>query len=86
MDEKTQLLICLASAVAANCVPCFDHYYGKAQASGLSNAEVEQAVALANQLKQGGAMVMTDGVREIMRQERRPQPCCSDPQGGCCCD
>lgn len=85
MDQKTQLLICLASAVAANCVPCFDHYYGKALALGLAEDEVEQTVALANQLKQGGAIVMTDGVREIMRQERKPQPCCTDPQGGRCC-
>jgi alkylhydroperoxidase/carboxymuconolactone decarboxylase family protein YurZ len=86
MDDRTQLLICLASAVAANCVPCFDHYYGKAQAEGMPDAEVESAVALANQVKQGGAMVMTDGVKEIMNQQREPQACCQDPAQGCCCD
>lgn len=86
MDDRTQLLICLASAVASNCVPCFGHYYGKAKAAGMSEAEMEEAVALANQVKQGSAIVMTDGVRDIMKKERQPQACCPDSARGCCCD
>lgn len=86
MDDRTQLLICLASAAASNCVPCFGHYYGKAQAAGISDAEVEKAVAVANQVKQGSAMVMTDGVRDIMKHQNEPQACCPDPDRGCCCD
>jgi len=30
MDEKSKLLICLGAATAANCIPCFEHYFGKA--------------------------------------------------------
>ena len=30
MDVNTRVLIGLGAAVAANCAPCFDHYYAKA--------------------------------------------------------
>lgn len=85
MDDKTQLLICLASAVAANCVPCFDHYYCKAQETGLSDGEVKQAVALGGKVKQGGAMAMTNGVREIMGGQGKSETCCPDSAPAACC-
>jgi hypothetical protein len=36
MDERTRILICLGSATAANCIPCFEHYYGKAEVAKLT--------------------------------------------------
>jgi len=35
MDEKTKLLVSLGAAVAANCVPCFEHFLTKTQSCGL---------------------------------------------------
>ncbi len=37
MEEKTKILICLGAATAANCIPCFEFYYGKAQEAGISD-------------------------------------------------
>ena len=51
MDEKSKLLICLGAATAANCIPCFEHYFGKAKAGGLKNEEIQEAVDLASQVK-----------------------------------
>jgi alkylhydroperoxidase/carboxymuconolactone decarboxylase family protein YurZ len=47
MEEKTQLLVCLGAATAANCIPCFDYYYQKAQACGLAPEDIQAAVECA---------------------------------------
>ena len=51
MDEKTELLICLGAATAANCVPCFDYYFKKASAAGITAEEVRKGVELACKIK-----------------------------------
>lgn len=86
MDDKTQLLVCLAAAVAANCDPCFAHYYDKALAAGMPEEEVKQAVALGSQIKQGSAIAMSNSVKEIMGEEGSQETGCRDSKkGGCCC-
>ena len=52
MDEKTKLLVCLTAATAANCIPCFDFYYQKAQACGLAAANVQEAVECAYKIRE----------------------------------
>lgn len=86
MDDKTQLLVCLAAAVAANCAPCFAHYYDKALAAGMSEDEVKEAVALGSQIKQGSAIAMSNSVKELMGEENQQQAGCQDStKGNCCC-
>lgn len=38
MDKRTRVLICIGAATAANCEPCFEHFYGNAQELGLDQA------------------------------------------------
>lgn len=65
MDDKTELLICLSAATAANCVPCFEYYYAKAGAAGIDAKEVMKAVELANKVKTGASIFMRKSIREI---------------------
>ena len=51
MDLKTELLICLGAATAANCVPCFDYYFKKASVAGITSEEVKKTVELACKVK-----------------------------------
>lgn len=85
MDEKTELLICLGAATAANCVPCFQYYFKKASAAGVEGAQVLKAVELATKVKAGSDIFMRKSVRGIMacNGEFDPQeagaggrPCC----------
>jgi hypothetical protein len=86
MDERTELLICLDAATAANCVPCFDYYFKKASAAGVAPDEVQKAVGLANKVKTGASLLMRQSVMKITSQDWG-----SDPQAGsitdhpCCC-
>jgi len=85
MDEKTDLLICLGAATAANCVPCFDYYFKKASASGITAEEVRTAVELACKVKTGAAIIMKNSIRDITGgdgeseqagDEKTAHPCC----------
>ena len=50
LDAKTQLLVALASAVAAKCQPCFAGLYSKLNDVEATDQEVRAAVAIASQV------------------------------------
>jgi alkylhydroperoxidase/carboxymuconolactone decarboxylase family protein YurZ len=85
MDEKTELLICLGAATAANCVPCFDYYFKKASAAGIPFEEVRIAVELACKVKTGAGIIMKNSIRDTTGQDweseqagdgKTAHPCC----------
>jgi hypothetical protein len=75
MDEKTSVLICLAAATAANCVPCFEYYLKKARDLGLTSGDVLETAELASKVKNGAHLVMRLGIRDFLGQEASPNPC-----------
>ena len=68
MDERTKILVCVGAAVAANCVPCFRHYHGKATAAGIDLADVQEAVMLASQVKTGAHAALMGAIESAMGQ------------------
>ncbi len=65
MDEKTELLISLGAATAANCVPCFEYYFKKASAVGLTSEEIEKTVEIGNKVKTGASIAMRRSIRDL---------------------
>ncbi len=85
MDERTKVLICLGAATAANCVPCFEHYFGMTDSLGLTTEEIEEAVDLASQVKKGAHIAMRTGISKIMGREHQYEgPCSTQPRSSCC--
>jgi alkylhydroperoxidase/carboxymuconolactone decarboxylase family protein YurZ len=77
MDDRTRILVCLGSAVAANCVSCFRHYHAKAHAAGLDAADVREAVEMGAQVKHGAHAVLMGAVEAATgRGESEPPSCC----------
>lgn len=66
MDEKTKLLVSLGASAAANCMPCFNYYYQQAEKFGLGEADIVQAVEIANKIKNSLNMLMGNHVRKTM--------------------
>ncbi len=85
MDEKTKVLICLGSATAANCIPCFEHYFGKAKAVGLTSEEIQEAVDLASQVKKGAHMAIKNCVNGLMGEEKEYALSCDKQANKSCC-
>ncbi len=82
MDEKTRLLLSLASAVAANCVPCFEHFLGKTEAAGLTPEEIREATEIADQVKNGARITIMNSIRGIIGGGT--SPCTSKSDRSCC--
>jgi hypothetical protein len=78
MDKYMEICISLGAATAANCVPCFEHYYSKAEDLGITPADVEKAVEIAVKVRGGAHMVMKDAIRNILNTDK--------PRGGTCCN
>jgi alkylhydroperoxidase/carboxymuconolactone decarboxylase family protein YurZ len=85
VDEKTKLLICVGAATAANCIPCFDYYYGKVESMGLSREEVLEAVEIAGQVKRGAHMALKNRISERMGRKKEFNLPCSSEAGNACC-
>jgi hypothetical protein len=66
MEEKTKLLVSLGAAVAANCVPCFEHFLGKSEAAGLTSEEIQEAAEIADQVKNGARITIMKSIRGII--------------------
>jgi alkylhydroperoxidase/carboxymuconolactone decarboxylase family protein YurZ len=85
MDEKTSVLICLGAATAANCVPCFEHYFKKANGAGVTSQDILETVDLATKVKNGAHLVMRSGIKKCMGNEKATDPCVCSPVKGTCC-
>jgi len=85
MEEKTKILICLGAATAANCIPCFEHYFGKAKSAGLTSEEIQEAADLASQVKKGAHMAIKNCINGLMGQKREYDlPCDRKANSSCC--
>jgi len=60
-DTRLTELIALGAAVAANCVGCLEHHVGKAQEIGLPAEEVEAALEVGRNVRQGAAGALAWG-------------------------
>ena len=86
MDERTTILICLGAATAANCIPCFEHYFKKAEALKLTAGEIQEAVDLASKVKSGAQIAMRGSIGEIMGPKTQETSSCCEKLDGSCCD
>ena len=85
MDEKTRILVCIGASTAANCTPCFEYYFGKAEAAGLETDEIQEAVDLASQVKKGAHMSFRNSIRKKMGGENEYSlPCDRQTDRSCC--
>ena len=66
MDEKTKVMISLGAATAANCIPCFEHYFGKAEAAGLTADEIQRAAEIGEQINKGAQMAIRKTVNTMV--------------------
>jgi alkylhydroperoxidase/carboxymuconolactone decarboxylase family protein YurZ len=69
MDERTRLLVSLGAAVAANCVPCFEHFLGKTEGAGLTSEEIQEAVEVADQIKNGARINVMSSIRAMIGEK-----------------
>jgi hypothetical protein len=73
------------AATAANCIPCFEHYFGKAKAVGLTSEEFGETVDLASQVKKGAHLAIRNRISDRMGGEKMfDLPCDRQTNQSCC--
>jgi alkylhydroperoxidase/carboxymuconolactone decarboxylase family protein YurZ len=85
MDEKTRILVSLGAATAVNCIPCFDHYFEKAEAAGLPSEEISEVTDIADRVKRGAHIATKKAVGDRIAQNAcSAVDCCGTSDRSCC--
>ena len=86
LEEKTENLIAIGAAMAANCIPCFEHLYENAITSGIPLADIRRASDIAAQVKNGAHTALTNSVNELIgSKETNDLPCSQTSNKSCRC-
>ena len=85
-EDKTENLIAIGAAIAANCIPCFEHLYEKAINCGMTPAEIKRVSDIAGLVKKGAHIALTNSVNELIGVEGNQElPCEQTANKPCCC-
>lgn len=73
-------LASLGAAIACNCVPCIEFHIPAARKAGLTDAQILEAIAKADSIKQVPARKILETARALLNAGSEA---CSDPACGC---
>ena len=74
MNEHTEIFIALGAATAANCGPCFEHYFSRAEKLGIGKGDIQKTVDIAVKVRGGAHMVMKGAIQKAMKHNGTPGP------------
>ena len=84
--EKSDVLIAIGAATAANCIPCFEHLYEKAVTFGIPADEIKRAAQIAGLIKNGAHTAISSSIDELLgSQPAGGSSCCDTATGACRC-
>ena len=97
LNQRERLLVALGSALGSNCVPCLESILPKARAAEIKDAELQEAVELAEVVRRKPARKVLETARAILTgkpvaedegpcplEETTPAAQCADQTEGCC--
>lgn len=73
-------LVSLGAAIASNCVPCIEFHIPAARKAGLTDAQILEAIAKADSIKQVPARKILETARAMLDTG---SDVCTDPACGC---
>lgn len=89
LSLRDRELVALGAALASNCVPCIEFHVPAARKAGLSDAEIAEAIALADKIRQVPAGKVLDAAQAQLATSGAPAAataCAPTSAGGksCC--
>jgi AhpD family alkylhydroperoxidase len=88
LSFRDRELVALGAALASNCIPCVEHHVVEARNAGLSNAEITEAIRLADKIKQVPAGKVLDAAAKLlgeMSPDAAASCCAPSTKGKACC-
>lgn len=85
LQDKIENLIAIGAATAANCIPCFNHFYEKAISLGITRDEIKRASDIAGQVRTGAHIALTNTINELLGIEESHDLSCGETANRSCC-
>ena len=68
LTPRERELVALGAAMGSNCVPCIEHHVPEARKAGLADAQIAEAVRLADAVRQVPARKVLDAAVALLPQ------------------
>jgi AhpD family alkylhydroperoxidase len=91
LNEREQTLVGLGAALASNCIPCIEFHIPKARRAGYGEAQIREAVEIADKVRRVPARLVLQTARSRIREaqidatEDRGAGCACTTPGGISC-
>ncbi len=80
LTARERALVSLGAAMGSNCISCIEHHVPASRTAGLSDAEISEAIDLADKLRQVPARKTLEAAAGLLsntpRETAAKQPCC----------
>ena len=85
LEEKTETLIAIGPATAANCIPCLERLYEKDITSGITASEIKRTSEIATLVKGGAHTAISSTIDDLIGSEKVNRLTCGKTAAGPCC-
>ena len=82
LDAKDRELVALGAAMGSNCVPCVEYHVPEARKAGLTDAQIGEAIRLADKIRQVPAAKVLQAALAKLEPAPAPEP--ADAAQPCC--
>lgn len=69
LDARERELVALGAAMGSNCVPCIEYHVPKAREAGLTDAQIRDAVRLADRVRKVPARKVLDTAHQLLSDD-----------------
>jgi len=81
LSRRERELVALGAALASNCMPCIEYRVPAARKAGLSDSQIEEAVRLAEKVRQVPARMALESALARVSESSRVTPGCGGDEG-----
>jgi 4-carboxymuconolactone decarboxylase len=78
LTDRERELVAIGASIGSNCVPCIAFHVGQAKEAGLSDEQIEQAIALSEEIRTVPANLVVNTARAHLGAEPRENPAADD--------
>lgn len=95
LTERERELVALGAALGSNCIGCIEHHVPAAREAGLNDAQISEALRLADQIRQVPARKVLDAAArlipttsDVSNDKAKPgvDSSTARARAGCCCE
>lgn len=84
LTARERELVSLGAAMGSNCISCIEHHIPASRTAGLTDAQISEAVQLADKLRQVPARKTLEAAVNLLAESAAPAAEAAGPGKSCC--